>query len=219
MTSQDPLQRLKRGVLRFQDQVYGKRVDAYVHAAAHPQRPHTLVIACADSRVDIETIFSADTGELFIARNIGNLVPMYGEVPDGASAVIEYAVTALKVRHAMVCGHSDCGAMKALLNPDSVRDLPFVREWLARGQAALGTAPTPLPEDAQRTLRELTERNVRLQLEHLKSQPAVARAMAQGELTVSGWVYEIGTGEVRVTEDGQIDFTPVTEYRAAGKTG
>ena len=210
------LHRLKAGILRFQAEVHAERAAEYLRAATSPQQPHTLVIACADSRVDVEAISSATTGELFITRNIGNMVPPYGEMLGGVSAVIEYAVTALKVQHVVVCGHSDCGAMKALLSPASTEAMPTVRSWLRNGQAALHVATSQeQPEEtfAER-LRRLTEENVVMQMTHLRTHPSVAGAMAREELSLSGWVYEIGSGEVRIAEEGGRVFTPVV--RAAG---
>lgn len=210
------LHRLKQGILRFQSEVHAERAAEYLHAATNPQQPHTLVIACADSRVDVESIASAGPGELFITRNVGNMVPSYGEMLGGVSAVIEYAVAALKVQHVVVCGHSDCGAMKALLNPASTDAMPTVRSWLTNGQAALRIASSQESEaePPQARLRRLTEENVLMQMTHLRTHPSVAGAMARGELTISGWVYEIGTGEVRVAEEGQRTFVSVTADEA-----
>ncbi len=205
------LDRLKAGVLRFQAEVHAERAAEYLRAATTPQQPHTLVIACADSRVDVESILSAGPGELFITRNIGNMVPSYGEMLGGVSAVIEYAVTALKVQHVVICGHSDCGAMKALLNPASTENLPTVRSWLRNGQAALHVAASQeqAGESHADRLRRLTEENVSMQMVHLKTHPSVAGAVARRELTMSGWVYDIGSGEIRVTDDEGRNFVPV----------
>lgn len=210
------LDRLKTGIRRFQSEVHAERAAEYQRAATTPQQPHTLVIACADSRVDVESIASAGPGELFIARNIGNMVPSFGEMLGGVSAVIEYAVTALKVQHLVICGHSDCGAMKALLNPESTDSMPTVRSWLRNGQAALHVASSQARPDepALEKLRRLTEENVLMQLAHVKTHPSVAGAAARGELTLSGWVYEIGSGQVRIVEDGSREFTPVTTEEA-----
>jgi carbonic anhydrase len=205
------LDRLKEGILRFQSEVYAGQADRYRHAAETPQQPHTLVISCADSRVDIEKLVSAGPGEVFLARNIGNMVPAYGHVLGGVSAVIEYAVTALKVLHIVVCGHSDCGAMKALLDPPSTASMPTVRSWLSNGEAALQiavSADKPGESPAAR-LRRLTEQNVLMQMAHLQTHPSVAGAMARGELSISGWVYEIATGEVRIAAAGERRFVPV----------
>jgi carbonic anhydrase len=212
MCSQTVLERLKNGIRRFQAEVHAKNAEQYERAASSPQRPHTLMIACADSRVDVESITSSKPGELFVARNIGNMVPGYGEMMGGVSAVIEYAVAGLNVEHIVVCGHSDCGAMKALLNPSSTDHMPAVRNWLRNGQAALEIADGVAPsyEAPDQRLRRLTEENVLLHLAHLKTHPAVAGAMARGRLIVSGWIYEIGTGDVRISEDGSREFISVT---------
>ena len=212
----DVLERLKAGARRFQDEVHAERADEYERAETEPQRPHTLFIACADSRVDVEAITSAGPGEVFIARNIGNMVPAYGEMLGGVSAVIEYAVLALEVRHVVVCGHSDCGAMKALLNPESTANMPTVTSWLTNGKAALTVAQSMASKDDRPSdrMRRLTEENVLMQLAHLKTHPSIAGALARQELTVSGWVYEIGSGEVRIAVDGDRSFHQVSGAEA-----
>ena len=204
-------EKLKDGVRQFRTNVYSEQAEAYKKAAREPQRPHTLIVACADSRVDVETITSSGPGDVFITRNIGNMVPAYGEMLGGVSAVIEYAVSALHVQHVVVCGHSDCGAMKALLKPESTDGMPTVKSWLRNGKAALHIAESVHSKESGRELLSvLTEQNVLMQLAHLKTHPSVAGAIARGELTVSGWVYDIGSGEVRIAEDGSQDFEPVT---------
>jgi carbonic anhydrase len=208
------LEQLKSGVRRFRAEVYPERAEMFAQAASEPQKPHTLFIACADSRVDPNLISSSATGDVFVTRNIGNMVPAYGEMLGGVSAVIEFAVSGLGVRHIVVCGHTDCGAMKALLHPPSTEKLPAVTNWLKNAHAALSVSEKlyerDVAEGSGRTmLEELTEQNVLLQMQHLKTHPSVAGAMAMGELTVSGWVYEIGSGAVRVAEDGQREFVPV----------
>jgi carbonic anhydrase len=171
-----------------------------------------LFVTCADSRIDPELITQSGPGDLFVTRNIGNLVPAYGEMLGGVSAVIEYAVTALKVQHVVVCGHSDCGAMKGLLNPGAVEKMPTVQRWLRNADAALSVASSLAERDEEPSerLRRVTEENVLLQLQHLRTHPSVAGAMARQELTISGWVYDIGRGEVRISADGGRAFEPVT---------
>jgi carbonic anhydrase len=138
-------------------------------------------------------------------------VPAYGEMVGGVSAVIEFAVTSLKVRHIAICGHSDCGAMKALLSPEDVKSMPTVTSWLTNARAALRVAETihTKAEWRRDLISVLTEENVLLQLQHLKTHPSVAGAMAAEELTVSGWVYDIGKGTVSIAEDGTRNFVPV----------
>ena len=208
---QNVLAELEAGIRKFRKDVYPKQAEAYRKAASEPQKPDALIVTCADSRIDPELITQSGPGEIFVTRNIGNLVPAYGEMMGGVSAVIEYAVSALKVRHVVVCGHSDCGAMKALQNPESLESLPAVKRWMTNAAAAASVASSlsKPDEDATTRLRRLTEENVLLQLQHLRTHPSVAGAIARGELSLSGWVYDIGTGEVRISENGGREFHPV----------
>jgi carbonic anhydrase len=208
------LDKLKEGVRKFRTEIYPQRADAFTQAVSEPQQPQTLFITCADSRIDPVELTGSSTGDIFVTRNIGNMVPAYGEMLGGVSAVIEYAVSALKVKHVVICGHSDCGAMKALLDPSSTAKMPTVTSWLKNAHAALSIAETlherELEEHHERPLLDvLTEQNVLLQMQHLKTHPSVAGAMAADELTISGWIYNIGDGHVCVTEDGQRTFTPI----------
>jgi carbonic anhydrase len=211
MATDAVLDGLKAGILNFQTKVYPELRETYEKAASTPQQPKTLIITCADSRIDSESITSSGPGELFTTRNIGNMVPAYGEMLGGVSAVIEYAVSALKVKHVVVCGHTDCGAMKALMHPEAVEGMPTVSSWLKNAAAALNVTrslavPDEKPSDF---LRRLTEQNVLMQLQHLHTHPSVAGAVARNELTISGWVYDIGTGGIRITEDGTREFHAV----------
>jgi carbonic anhydrase len=198
----DPtLHRLLGGIRKFQEEVYPQQAEAYRFAASRPQEPHTLIIACADSRVDVETITSAGPGEVFITRNIGNMVPAFGETPGSLGAVIEYAVEALGVKHIAVCGHSDCGAMKALLNPPPAGRLEYVKTWLTHGLASLAVARGLHEKHGGDLLPLLTHHNVLMQVAHLRTHPTVAGALARGAISVSGWVYDIGAGTVDICED------------------
>jgi carbonic anhydrase len=214
----DVLAELKTGIRKFRTNIYPENEATYLQAVSEPQRPHALFITCADSRIDPELITQSGPGDIFVTRNVGNLVPAYGEMMGGVSAVIEYAVSALKVKHVVVCGHSDCGAMKALLHPESLESLPTVRSWLKNAHAALSVANSLAETDEKPLdlLRRLTQENVLLQLQHLRTHPSVAGAMAREELTISGWVYDIGKGDVRISEDGGRAFLPVsTEAKTA----
>jgi carbonic anhydrase len=217
MSEESVLEKLKEGNRKFQLEVYAENAERYQRAATTPQQPHTLFIACADSRVDVEAITSSGPGEVFVTRNVGNMVPPYGGVLGGVSAVIEYAVTALRVKHVVVCGHSDCGAMKALLSPASTDKMLTVRKWLSNGHAALMVAESAGGEADSHgdKMRRITEENVLMQLVHLRTHPSVAGAIARGELTTSGWIYDIGTGVVRIAEDGKRSFEPVSATETA----
>jgi carbonic anhydrase len=207
------LDKLKEGIRQFRTEVYPAQAEMYRKAASEPQRPSTLIVTCADSRIDPELITQSGPGEVFVTRNIGNLVPAYGEMLGGVSAVIEYAVSALKVKHIAVCGHSDCGAMKALLNPQSMDSLAAVKHWMRNAEAAMSVTDSLAEKDEKPgdRLRRLTQENVLLQMQHLRTHPSVAGAMAREELTLSGWVYDIGTGEVRISENGERAFHVVSK--------
>jgi carbonic anhydrase len=212
----DPvLEQLKNGVRRFRSETYAANPELFAAAAAEPQRPHTLFITCADSRIDPNALTSTGPGEVFVTRNIGNMIPAYGEMLGGVSAVIEFAVTALGVRHAVLCGHTDCGAMTALLDPASTEKMPSVRNWLKNAQTALAVASTlhenEIEAHHERPLIDvLTEQNVLLQIQHLKTHPSVATAITLGNLTISGWIYDIASGNVRISENNALTFTPLT---------
>ncbi len=209
----DVLEGLKAGIRKFQREVYPDHRETYLKAASEPQRPSTLIVTCADSRIDPELITQCGPGELFVTRNIGNMVPAYGEMLGGVSAVLEYAVSALKVKHLVVCGHTDCGAMTALLHPELVETMPTVKKWLHNAHTALSVAEALLEKsgDESSLLRVVTEQNVLLQMQHVRTHPSVAGAVARGDLTISGWVYDIGQGEVRICEEGKIAFDLVSD--------
>jgi carbonic anhydrase len=130
----------------------------------------------------------------------------------GVSAVLEFAVKAMRVRHIAVCGHSECGAMKALLEPETVESMPTVQAWLRNAQLALVEAKAIQRERRERgedegdLLKLITERNVLLQIRHVRSHPSVAEALSLKELTISGWVYDIAAGAVRICRDGEEEF-------------
>src|SRR6184192_157353 len=124
------LKELKAGIRRFRTEIYPKNEATYLQSVSEPQRPHALFVTCADSRIDPELLTQSGPGDLFVTRNIGNLVPAYGEMLGGVSAVIEYAVAGLEVENIVICGHADCGAMKALVRPESISKMPTVKAWL-----------------------------------------------------------------------------------------
>jgi len=203
-------ERLLAGVRRFEREVYTQRKAAYWQAACEGQKPHALFITCADSRIDPELITQSGPGEIFVARNIGNLVPAYGDALGGVSAIIEYAVAGLEVSHIVVCGHTDCGALIGLLHPEKVEDMPIVESWLRHGHAALSVVRCrSTAHDEHSALEELIEENVLLQLHHLRTHPSVAGALARDSLALSGWVYDICHGVVRIYDENRSRFLPI----------
>jgi carbonic anhydrase len=200
---------LLRGVDDFTRRVFPESEDLF-RSLAQGQSPHTLFITCADSRVVPEMITQTQPGELFVCRNIGNIVPGYGEMLGGVSAVIEYAVMVLKVEQIVVCGHSDCGAMKGLLDPGVATDMPTVEAWLRNAAAARSVVFARKVAD-EAVLGELIAENVRLQLAHLRTHPAVAAGLAQKRLVLQGWVYDIEHGKVSVLDEQDGQLLPLGE--------
>lgn len=212
-------ERLLAGVCHFQREDYPRRRAMYEKVAREGQKPHALFITCADSRIDPELITRSGPGEIFVCRNIGNLVPSYQEDPDDVAAIVEYAIAGLDVCHIVVCGHSDCGAMIGLLHPRKVSALPIVRAWLnSAGSVLVEAHERTTAADERQLLEQLIEDNVLLQLHHLQTHPCVAERLAQGMLALSGWVYDIGHGAVRVYNEEQRKFLRVgsDEQAAAG---
>jgi carbonic anhydrase len=205
--------KLIHGVHQFRTTIYPQRKELYEASVRDGQSPHALFITCADSRIDPELLTQSGHGDIFVLRNIGNMVPSYGEMLGGVSSVIEYAVTGLNVDQVVICGHSDCGAVKGLLDPTLVSEMPTVRSWLRNGEAALkiANARARAENDAIR-LSALVEENVLLQLRHLQTHPSVAGRLADRTLIVSGWIYEIALGTVRIYNEQQDAFLPSDSY-------
>lgn len=194
---------LLHGVEKFNDEVFPQNRELFAELAGQ-QSPETLFIACADSRVNPSMITQTQPGDLFVLRNIGNIVPAYGEMLGGVSSAIEYAVLALGVSTIIVCGHSDCGAMKALLDPDpsKLAHMPTVASWLRNAEAARAVAGALQATDAgPQSVRSLAEQNVVLQIAHLRTHPAVAAALARNTLILQGWFYDIASGEVVILDE------------------
>ena len=195
-----PVEKFLGGVSRFQQEVYPKHQDLFEKLALG-QRPEALFITCADSRIDPCLLTQTNPGELFICRVIGNIVPPYPDAIGGVSATIEYAVGVLRVPEVIVCGHTDCGVMRGALNPDALKAYPNVTAWLRYAKVERRD-PAPSAE----FLLALTEANVVAQLESLRSHPAVAARLEQGDLTLHGWVYHIGSGTVTAYDERSRKF-------------
>jgi carbonic anhydrase len=185
-----------QGISTFRGSVFPGQQRMYQRLVRDGQQPKALIIACADSRVSPEHITQAGPGELFVCRNAGNIVPPFSQMNGGVSSAIEYAVVALGVRDIVVCGHSDCGAMKGLMQPGALKDMPNVAAWLRHSHAADRIVCEAYPDDIDPAdrLRVLALENVVVQLTHLRTHPSVASALARGRLSLHGWFFEIETG-------------------------
>ena len=193
---------LTDGVARFHGNVFPEHSERFAELARTGQSPRTLMISCSDSRVVPELITQSQPGELFVCRNAGNIVPPWQSQSDSISAAVEFAVVGLGVSDVVVCGHSDCGAMKGLMNPGALKDMPSVADWLVHSRPPHLTVQSCCGElDESGFLDALIEENVLAQLLHLRSHPSVAAALAKGQIRLHGWVFDIATGQVKVLTD------------------
>ena len=184
------------GVAKFQRDVYPEKKETFKKLATG-QNPEVLFITCADSRIDPNLVTQTDPGEPFICRNAGNIVPPHSNQTGGMTASIEFAVAALGVSHIVVCGHTDCGAMKGALNPEKLDSLPHVKEWLGHCRCATEVVKEKHGGELNAdSLAEVTKENVLQQMQHLKTHPAVAAKLATKAVQLHGWVYDIETGMV-----------------------
>ena len=191
-----PMEKLVKGIHTFQEGFFADHRELFEQLAEAGQKPETLFITCSDSRVVPNLITGASPGELFIVRNVGNVVPT-ADLPGGTAAAIEYAVEVLKVENIIVCGHTQCGAMNAILNPESMENLPFVRKWLTqttRVREIVERGYAHLSPEAR--LTAAVEENVLGQLENLREYPFVRNRVEAGTLRVNGWVFDISSGAV-----------------------
>jgi carbonic anhydrase len=210
------IQQLVAGVHHFQSRVFEAQKELF-ERLAKGQNPETLFITCSDSRIDPNLITHTDPGDLFVLRNAGNIVPAYGILNGGEVATIEFALTGLEVKHIVICGHTHCGAVKGLLNLNSLTEMPAMAEFLKHAESARRIVRAMYPNLQGEALHQVaTEENVLTQLENLQTHPAVAVALAQGKLNLHGWVYDIEEGEVYGYDPGVSQFQPLGELRPAG---
>jgi carbonic anhydrase len=199
------VQKLEAGIHHFHANYFESHRKFFEELAAVGQRPETLFITCCDSRVVPTLITTTAPGELFIVRNVGNIVPSVERgVLGGVSAAIEYAVEVLQVGHVIVCGHTNCGAIDAILNPERVSHLPFVSRWLGESSRI----PTLIKErygdlQGEARMTAAVQENVLVQLENLRSFEFVRRRLDSGALAMSGWVFRIATGDI-------FDYEPIS---------
>ncbi|MDB4941161.1 MAG: Carbonic anhydrase [Labilithrix sp.] len=203
------MRNLVSGIHSFRDGYFKTNRELFEKLATEGQNPETLFITCSDSRVVPNLITQAAPGDLFIVRNVGNVVPR-PTLPGGTAAAIEYAVEVLDVRDIVICGHTQCGAIDAVLNPEKMSALPMVKRWLAETEQVRHVVeeryPDLSPEDR---LLVAVQENVLAQLEHLREYDFVSRRLTAGTLQINGWVFEIKTGQVYGFSPGEAQFLPL----------
>lgn len=206
------MQKLQAGIHSFQANYFARNRRLF-EQLAEGQRPETLFITCCDSRVVPNLITSSAPGELFIVRNIGNIVPALNHgVIGGVAAAIEYAVQVLKVDEIVICGHTQCGAIDAIMHPERIAHLPLTSRWVKES----ASIPALIAErygnlEGEALMNAAVEENVLLQLENLRTFDFVAEKLDNGSLSVSGWVFHIATGAIFDYDPESEQFVPFGE--------
>jgi carbonic anhydrase len=207
------MQKLVQGVHAFQSEYFSKHKKLF-KKLSEGQNPETLFITCSDSRVVPHLITDTQPGDLFIVRNIGNVVPKV-TLPGGTAAAVEYAVEVLGVENIVVCGHTLCGAMRALLEPESIANLPFVKKWVDQTENVRKIVRDRYAHlEGNELLTAAVEENVLVQLEHLREFSFVADRLKKNKLHVAGWVFKIETGQVFEFEPEAGQFLAIGSDRA-----
>lgn len=208
------MQRLIDGVHRFRKEEFGRYSALFRKLSQEGQNPHTLFITCADSRVLAELVTQSKPGDLFVVKNIGNIVPpanVFGSTNSTAAAV-EFAVDVLRVNDIVVCGHSQCGAMSALLDQTRVRSsMPHLSQWLKLAEPVRQRVVNDYPaltQDQRTTLA--AEENVLFALDNLHSYPCVQERLGDGSLRLHGWFFKIATAELFAYDPETRQFNPIT---------
>ena len=205
---------LLEGLRKFSSEVYPQQRPLFEKLAAG-QAPHTLFITCSDSRIDPNLMTQTEPGEIFVIRNAGNIIPPYEASNGGEEAAIEFAVDGLRVKHIVVCGHSHCGAMVALMNPDSTQGLPSVKRWLGHAES---TRRRSLECNPQGSAEDTARENVLVQIENLKTHPSVSAAIRSKRIHLFGWVYHFETGYVFIYDPKEGRFVPSLEIKKRSET-
>ena len=205
------MQKLIQGIHHFQSNIFSPQRELF-ERLADGQHPDALFITCSDSRINPNLITQTQPGELFILRNAGNIIPPHGAANGGEGATIEFAVAGLGVQDIIICGHSHCGAIKGLLQPESLKDMPTVAAWLSHAEATRRIMRENYSDRiGAAQLTTAVEENVLVQVENLRTHPAVSARLARGKLNLHAWVYKIETGEVFAYDAERGQFVPLAE--------
>ncbi len=191
------MKKLYEGIHKFQES-YFKKKENFFHRLSKRQVPQTLFITCSDSRVDPNLVTQSNPGDIFIVRNVGNIVPPYEAIKDknSVAAAIEFAVIGLKVKDIIVCGHSNCGAMQALYKEDKdFNSMPHLKDWLKIAMPVKDIVKTFYRKrHGEDRLRTTEKENILMQLGNIQTYPFVKQLLKDDRLYLHGWYYDIATG-------------------------
>ncbi len=213
------MKKLIQGIVDFRRNVREGYREAFGKLATG-QSPDTLFIACSDSRVVPNTFASTDPGDLFVLRNIGNLVPPcdghgVSLSDESEAAAIEFSTQILSVTDIIVCGHSECGAMLAICDGRERVQLPNLKSWLRHGETALASLQRgQAPDHTLARHNQLSQLNVLSQIENIKSYPSVKKRMSEGNLQLHAWWFDIARADVYAYEEELKRFVLIDEVEA-----
>jgi carbonic anhydrase len=198
------MKKLITGLHKFQTNYFKEHRDLFEHLG-HEQHPRALFITCSDSRIDPNLLTQTEPGELFIIRNAGNIIPPYGATNGGEGAAVEYAVQALGIKQIIVCGHSNCGAMKGLLQLGKLADdMPLVYDWLKHAEATRRLIKDNYQGyEGEELLNATIEENVMTQLENLRTYPIIHSKLHKGEISLHGWVYKMDRCNIQAEHEAE----------------
>lgn len=206
------MRNLLAGIHTFRRDGFGSQRSLMQRLAVDGQRPQIALVSCSDSRVLPEMFTQAAPGDIFLVRNAGNIVPSPSSISDapGEAASLEFAVEVLRVRDVVVCGHTGCGAVEAILNPESIAGLPNLERWLLSSQETGRIVRERYAHlEGKALMRVAVAEHVLVQLEHLRALPFIARRLEEPDFSVHGWVYDIATGDVSVYDVVAEEFVPL----------
>jgi carbonic anhydrase len=212
----DNIAKLIDGFRRFRAAHFEEKKQLFQELVTKGQSPKVMVVACSDSRVDPAIITGAEPGDLFVVRNVANLVPPYE--PDGTyhgtSAALEFAVRFLGVEDIIVLGHAKCGGIHALMEgarvPQSDRPAEFIAQWMAIAERARGEAVAEASASREEGLRALEQAAITVSLENLRTFPWIESRLQDGRLRLHGWYFDIRSGELRALDQQSGRFEPLT---------
>lgn len=205
------MEKLVHGLHHFQNHVFSSKKELF-ERLNKGQTADALFITCSDSRINPNLITNTEPGELFILRNAGNIIPPFGACNGGEAATIEFAVKSLNIKDIIVCGHIDCGAIHGLIHPEKLEGLPSMKHWLSYAGATRAIIDENYSDlEGKNKLNVCIQENVLIQLEHLRTLPAVAARLVKGDLNLHAWVYKLDTGKVFAYDRGAGQFVPILE--------
>lgn len=213
------MKKLINGIVEFRNNVQKEYREAFGRLATGLS-PDTLFIVCSDSRVAVNVFASTNPGDLFVTRNVGNMIPPCGQhgVSSGdvsEAAAIEFSVLTLNISNIIVCGHSECAAMRALVDARSLVKTPNLKSWLRHGEAAMAQLESGKSLDPSLSKHnQLSQLNVLQQIENVKSYPVVEKRLKEGTLNVHGWWFDIAQADVYAFEDELNRFVLIDDVEA-----